>query len=173
MDAHVRTVDPTQPPGWFRRFYATLAATRPALFISRHLNWYLDPWLLRRTGGRLASTLVFPTAVLETRGARTGAVRRNAVIYFHDTEHGEGRVIVAASNGGASRNPNWYHNLVAAPEVTFGDIPMRATVVDDSECDRLWPLADNVFPAFARYRRIAAARGRTIPLVELTPRTPS
>ena len=30
--------------------------------------------------------LMLPTAVLETRGARTGAVRRNAIIYFHDGE---------------------------------------------------------------------------------------
>ena len=150
MHASIRTVDPTRPPGWFRRFYARLAATRPALFISRHLNWHIDPWLLRRTGGRLASTLVFPTGVLETRGARTGVVRRNALIYFHDTEHDRGRVIVAASNGGALRNPNWYHNLVANPEVTFAGVPMRATVVEEAESYRLWALADNVFPAFAR-----------------------
>ena len=44
----------------------------------------LLPVLLRLTGGRWATTLVFPSAVLETRGARTGQVRRNAVIYFHD-----------------------------------------------------------------------------------------
>jgi len=165
----VRTVDPTRPPGWFRRFYAMVAATRPALFISRHLNWYVDPWLLQHTRGRLASTLVFPTGVLETRGARTGAVRRNAVIYFHDIEGDRERVIVAASNAGAPRHPNWFHNLVADPEVTFGGVPMRASVVDDADRGRLWVLADNVFPAFARYRRVAAARDRTIPLVALTP----
>ncbi len=168
MPATIRTVDPTRRPGRFRRFYASLAATRVALFISRHLNWHIDPWLLRRTHGRVASTLVFPTEVLETRGARTGAVRRNAIIYFNDAEHHQ-RVIVAASNGGAARNPDWYHNLVANPEVTFGRLPMRATVVDDTERDRLWSLADNVFPAFPRYRRAAAAQGRTIPLVALAP----
>jgi deazaflavin-dependent oxidoreductase (nitroreductase family) len=166
--AAVRTVDPTRPPGWFRRFYARLAATRVALFISRHFNWYVDPWLLRLTRGRLASTLVFPTGVLETRGARSGAVRRNAVIYFCDVEREPDRVIVAASNGGAPRHPSWYHNLVAHPDVTFGGVPMRATVVDDAERDRLWALADNVFPAFGRYRRGAASHGRTIPLIELT-----
>src|SRR5205085_8450564 len=161
----VRIVDPTRPPSWFQRFYARLAATRAALFVSRHLGWHIDPWLLRRTRGRLASTLVFPTAVLETRGARTGSVRRKAVIYFHDDEPGVGRVIVAASNGGAPRHPSWYHNLVANPEVTFAGVTMRATIVDDADRARLWALADNVFPAFARYRRVAAAKGRTIPLV--------
>ena len=35
---------------------------------------------------------------------------------------------------------------------------------------RLWPLADNVFPAFASYRRDAAKVHRVIPLVRLMPR---
>lgn len=165
----MKVVDPTRAPGWFRRLYARFGATRPALFISRHVNWHVDPWLLRRTGGRMASTLVFPTAVLETRGARTGELRRNAVIYFHDPELGAGRVIVVPSNGGAARNPAWYYNLVANPDVTFGGVRMRAEVVDASEGDRLWALADNVFPGFAPYRRTAARHGRTIPLVALTP----
>lgn len=48
---------------------------------------------------------------------------------------------------------------------------MRAAVVDDETGrDRLWVLADRVFPAFATYRRDAATTGRTIPIVELTPR---
>ena len=66
------------------RAYAALAASRFARFISRHVNWKLDPLLLRATRGRLATTLVFPTAVLETQGARSSARRRNAIIYFHD-----------------------------------------------------------------------------------------
>jgi hypothetical protein len=61
---------------------------------------------------------------------------------------------------------------LAHPEATFGGIPMRAAVVDDAESTRLWPLANNVFPAFARYRRVASAQGRTIPLVALVPLTP-
>lgn len=168
MRSALRTVNPTMSPGWFRRFYARLAATRVALFISRHFNWYVDPWLLRHTRGRLASTVVFPTGELETRGARTDAVRRNAVIYFCDVERDPDRVIVAASNGGGPRHPSWYHNLVAHPDVIFGGVSMRAAVIDDDECDRLWALADNVFPAFARYRHAAASHGRTIPLIELT-----
>lgn len=163
--------DTSTPPGRLAgviaRAYAALAATRVARYISRHVNWKIDPLLLRVTGGRLATTLVFPTAVLETRGARSGARRRNATIYFHDGE----RVTIAASNAGSSRHPAWYHNLRAHPHVTFGGIPMRATVVDDErELDRLWGLADRVFPAFPSYRRNAATSGRSIPIVQLTPR---
>ena len=123
--------------------------------------------LLRATGGRVATTLVFPTAVLETVGAKSGAPRRNAVIYFHDGE----LVTIVASNAGSPRHPAWYHNLRAHPDVTFGMTPMRATVVsDEAECQRLWTLADRVFPPYAKYRREAAKANRTIPLVRLTKR---
>jgi len=40
--------------------------------------------------------LVLPTALLETRGAKCGAVRRNAVIYFHDSD----RVTIVAERPG-------------------------------------------------------------------------
>jgi deazaflavin-dependent oxidoreductase (nitroreductase family) len=163
----LRRVDPNRAPGLFTRAYAALATTRLARLVSRHLSWKLDPLLLRITRGRLATTLVFPTAVLETTGARTGAPRRNAIIYFHDGD----RVTIVASNAGSPRHPSWYHNLRVHPEVRFGGVAMRATVVgDERERNRLWPLADRVFPAFASYRRDAARTNRTIPIVQLTPR---
>jgi deazaflavin-dependent oxidoreductase (nitroreductase family) len=153
-------------PGRFERAYAALATTRAARFISRHVSWRLDPVLLRLTGGRVASTLVFPTAVLETRGARSGARRRNAVITVADGD----RTVIVASNAGDPRHPAWFHNLRADPDVLLGGRPVRATVVtDEAERERLWALADDVFPAFACYRRDASAVDRTIPLIVLTP----
>jgi deazaflavin-dependent oxidoreductase (nitroreductase family) len=165
--ASLKHVDPYRQPGRFVRAYAALATTRLARIISRHISWKLDPVLLRITRGRLATTLVFPTAVLETTGAKSGERRRNAIIYFHDGH----RVTIAASNAGGATHPAWYHNLRAHPDVIFGGIPMRATVVNDlGERDRLWMLADRVFPAFANYRRDAAEVNRTIPIVQLTHR---
>ena len=114
--------------------------------------------------------LVLPTALLETRGAKSGKVRRNGVIYFHDGE----RVTIIASKQGEPTHPAWFHNLRAHPEVTFGGIPMRATVVsDEAERRRLWTLADRVFAPYAAYRRDAAQANRTIPIVQLTPREPA
>jgi deazaflavin-dependent oxidoreductase (nitroreductase family) len=111
--------------------------------------------------------LVLPTALLETRGAKSGIVRRNAVIYFHD----ESRVTIIASKAGDEKHPAWFHNLRARPDVTFGGIPMRATVVtEEVERQRLWILADRVFAPFATYRRDAAKGARTIPIVQLTAR---
>lgn len=166
MRRGLRYVDPTRSPGPLVRGYAVLAATRPARFVSRHVNWKLDPMLLRLTGGRVASTLVFPTALLETRGAKSGEARRHAVIYFHDGD----RAIIVASNAGGARHPSWYHNLLANPDVALAGISMRAhPIMTAADLARLWPLADQVFPAFAKYRELAAAIERTIPIVALTP----
>ena len=160
----LRHVDATRRAGPVVRAYAWLSATRVGRWLSRRIAWKLDPHLLRLTGGRLGLSLPIRTAVLETRGARSGAVRRNAVIYFHDSE----RVTIVASLAGAPHHPAWFHNLVAHPDVVFGGVPMHATVVtDEAERERLWALADNVFPPFELYRRMA---GREIPIVQLASR---
>lgn len=97
------------------------------------------------------------------------ARRRNGVIYFHDSD----RVTIVASKQGDAKHPAWFHNLRAHPDVTFGGIPLRATVVrDEAERRRLWRLADRVFAPYAAYRRNAARANRTIPIVQLTTRAP-
>jgi hypothetical protein len=47
LAAQLRYVDPTRTPGRFARSYAAFAAGRVARFISRHINWKIDPLLLR------------------------------------------------------------------------------------------------------------------------------
>ena len=146
-----------------------MASSRPATWLSRQriwgaVVWPIDRVLLRVTGGRLGTGLLLPTALLETRGARSGLRRRNAVIYFHDGE----RVTIVASKAGHRGNPSWFHNVRANPDVMLAGIPFRASVVEDeSERERLWVLADRVFPAFATYRERAGRAGRTIPIVQL------
>jgi deazaflavin-dependent oxidoreductase (nitroreductase family) len=167
MPAGLKYVDPNRPRSLFSRAFAAFSSTRMGRFISAKVVWKVDPYLLRATRGRVGMGLVLPTALLETRGAKSGAARRNAVIYFHD----EDRVTIIASKAGAEKHPAWFHNLRAHPDVTFGAIPMRATVVsDEAECHRLWKLADRVFAPYATYRREAAKANRTIPIVQLIAR---
>jgi deazaflavin-dependent oxidoreductase (nitroreductase family) len=167
MPSPLKHVDPHVPRSVFSRAFAAFSNTRLGRFLSAKVVWKLDPYLLRATGGRVGMGLVLPTALLETRGAKTGAVRRNGVIYFHDGD----RVTIIASRQGDARHPAWFHNLRAHPYVIFGGIPMRAAVVTDkAERRRLWTLADRVFAPYAAYRREAARAHRTIPIVQLTPR---
>jgi deazaflavin-dependent oxidoreductase (nitroreductase family) len=164
MPARLKHVDPNRRPSLFNRAFAALANTRLGRFLSVHVVWKVDPLLMRATRGRLGMGLTLPTALLETRGAKSGALRRNAVIYFHDGD----RVTIVASKLGQEKHPGWFHNLCAHPDVIFGGIPMRATVVsDEAERQRLWTLADRVFAPYAAYRREAAKSNRTIPIVQL------
>ena len=164
----LRYVDPTVPRGPVYRAWARFSATPPMRWLSKHVGWRVDPVLMRLSGGRLGVSLVIPTALLETRGARSGRVRRNVVIYFHDDD----RVVIIASKLGEPDHPAWFHNVRKNPDVTFGGQPYRAEVVkDESERERLWELAESVFPPYAIYRDRAARAGRTIPLVQLTPRS--
>jgi deazaflavin-dependent oxidoreductase (nitroreductase family) len=141
-------------------------ASRPGLWLSRHIGWKVDPYLLRLSGGRIGTGLVIPTALLETCGARSGQTRRNGVIYFHDGE----RVTLIASKAGAPEHPSWLHNARANPDVKLNGQPFHAELVEDeAERVRLWELADRVFPPFASYRESAARSGRTIPILQLTP----
>ena len=168
MSDPLKRVDPDRPRGPLSRAYAALANTRFGRFLSVHLVWKLDPYLMRVSRGRVGMGLfLLPTALLETTGARSGAVRRNAVIYFHDGD----RATIVASKLGLPEHPAWFYNLQAHPDVTLGGVPMRATVVEDeAERERLWRLADRVFAPYADYRREAAKANRSIPIVQLSPR---
>jgi deazaflavin-dependent oxidoreductase (nitroreductase family) len=160
-------VDPEKRRGLVYRAFARLTATRAMGWVSRGLVWKLDPVLMRITRGRFGFGMMLPTALLETRGARSGEPRRNAVIYFHDGE----RVTIVASKLGLPKHPAWFHNLCAHPDVEFGGAQFRAHIVDDeAERERLWRMADQVFPGYAAYRQRAAEANRTIPIVQLVPR---
>lgn len=163
----MRYVDPQRRRGVVYRLYAALLGTRLFGWLSRLFVWKLDPHLLSMTRGRLRMGVGLPTVLLETRGARSGKRRRNAVIYFHDREN----VVVVASKLGLPAHPAWLHNLRANPDVVLGGQAFTAQVVEDeAERQRLWALADQVFPPYAAYRARAARAGRTIPIVQLTPR---
>lgn len=163
----VRYVDPRASRGLAYRWFARFSASDFGLWLSRHISWKVDPYLLRLTRGRIGTGMIIPTGLLETRGARSGQLRRNGVIYFHDGE----KVTIVASKAGAPDHPAWFHNARANPDVRFGGLPFRAEVVkDDAERARLWGLADQVFPPFADYRELAARSDRTIPILQLVPR---
>lgn len=162
----LRYVDPHKRRGVLYRAWADLVASRLGLWLSRHIGWKVDPHLLRLSRGRLGTGLVIPIALLETRGARSGEARSNGVIYFHDGE----RVTLIASKAGAPENPSWFYNARANPEVRLNGRPFRAEVIEDEQSrERLWTLADRVFPPFATYRESAARRGRAIPILQLVP----
>ena len=160
-------MDPHEPRGRLYLAISRFSGTKVGMWLAEKLAWKLDPLLMRLTGGRLCTTGPVASALLETRGARTGRLRRNATLYFHDGE----RVTIVASKQGQPEDPAWYHNIRANPDVVYGGLPFRAEVVEDeAERNRLWQLADRVFPTYAAYRASAARHGRVIPIVQLVRR---
>src|ERR1700728_223702 len=106
-----------------------------------------------------------PVVLLTTTGAKSGQKRVNPLVALLDG----GKLYVVASKGGAPTSPDWYHNLVANPEVEveYGDERFAATAVpitSGPERDRLYAAQVAVQPGLADYEE-ATTRG--IPLVEL------
>jgi deazaflavin-dependent oxidoreductase (nitroreductase family) len=163
----LRYVDPYTRRNRLYLAVCRLSATRAGAWIAVNIAWKLDPYLLKLTGGRFSTAGPLAAALLESRGARTGRQRRNATLYFHDGD----RVTIVASKRGLSTNPGWYYNLREHPDIVFGGLPFRAELVqDEAERQRLWDLADRVFPEYAGYREQAGKAGRVIPIFQLVAR---
>jgi deazaflavin-dependent oxidoreductase (nitroreductase family) len=159
-------VDPRKRRGRLYRAVCRFSATRAGTWLAVNVAWKLDPHLLRLTRGRFSTAVPLTAALLETQGARTGLPRRNATLYFHDGD----RVTIVAALRGWPRNPAWYYNLRKHPHVVFGGLPFRAEIIEDeAERDRLWALADRVYPQYAEFREEARRAGRVIPLIQLIP----
>jgi deazaflavin-dependent oxidoreductase (nitroreductase family) len=114
-----------------------------------------------KVGGRYeGSTLL----LLTTTGARSGRHHTTPLVYLADGE----RFVVFGTKGGAPRNPDWYHNLLANPVVTVEvgaeTFEARATIAAGEERDRLFARQKALRPQFAEYE---AKMTRTIPVVVL------
>ena len=115
-----------------------------------------------QVGGPFAGV---PLLLLTTTGAKSGKQRINPLAYNTDGE----RLVVLASKAGAPTHPDWYHNLVAHPNVTVEvgneTFEARATVVEGAQRDELYANRIAMMPIFAEYQ---AKITRTIPVVVLT-----
>ena len=106
-----------------------------------------------------------PMILVTMTGAKSGRSLTSPLVYSSD---GDDAVIIA-SMGGAPNHPNWYHNLVANPDVTveIGTETFEATAVltDGDERDRLYAAQAELMPQFAEYAEKAAPR--VIPVFRL------
>lgn len=117
-----------------------------------------------RVGGRFEGRLLL---LLHHRGAKTGTERVNPLAYQRLSDDA---VAVFASKGGAPSNPDWYHNVVANPDVTVevgtDTYPARARVAEAAERDEIWERQKRDWPGFADYESRTAGV-REIPVVVL------
>jgi deazaflavin-dependent oxidoreductase (nitroreductase family) len=107
-----------------------------------------------------------PSLMLTTTGRRTGQQRCHPLLYTRD---GDGYVVVGTNWGGPT-HPGWSANLLANPTATMEirgrRIPVRATLAEGAERERLWQLVTPEWPA---YQTQAANTDRTVRVFRLAP----
>ena len=93
-----------------------------------------------------------PIIVLTTVGAKTGALRKTALMRV---EH-EGRYAVVASRGGAPDEPKWAGNMRRNPHVELQDGAVKrdytARELSGAERAEWWDRAVEAWPDYANYQ---------------------
>ena len=106
-----------------------------------------------------------PVIIVTTRGVKSGKVRKVPLMRVEYN----GEYAAVASMGGAAKNPVWYANLVANPQVTVRDgavvQAMTAREVTGEEKAIWWERCVAVFPDYAKYQ---VKTERLIPVFVLT-----
>ena len=121
--------------------------------------------LYEGSGGTAGLTLRdtgLPVIIVTNRGRKTGAIRKTPLMRVVDGNN----YILVASQGGAPKHPQWYHNLKADPNVEIRDkteVSVRRVreVVDSVERERLWNIAVKAYPPYQEYQ---AKTKRLIPI---------
>jgi deazaflavin-dependent oxidoreductase (nitroreductase family) len=107
-----------------------------------------------------------PLLLLHTVGAKSGQPRVNPMMYQQVTDG----YAVFASKGGSPDNPDWYHNLLAHPdvkaEIGTATVKLRARVTQGQERERIWAAQKAAYPGFAGYETKTT---RQIPVIVLEP----
>jgi len=122
----------------------------------------------RENGGKVGGFFEGqPLLLLHHAGAKTGTERVNPLVY----QRVGGSYAVFGSAGGQPRDPQWFRNLVAHPDVTVevgtSTVNARARVADSGERAGIWATQKERMPHFADYEKNAAPR--EIPVILLDP----
>ena len=122
----------------------------------------------RANGGKVGGFFEgAPMVLLHHHGAKSGTERVNPLMY----QQVGGSIAIFASAGGQPRDPQWFRNLVAHPEVTIevgtSTSKARARVAEGDERTSIWETQKENYPQFAEYEKNAAPR--VIPVIVLDP----
>jgi deazaflavin-dependent oxidoreductase (nitroreductase family) len=161
-------VDPLRPRKGPLGLVTRIALTRSGTWLFSEVGARIDPWLMRRSAGRVNLIAgLLPVVLLTVRGARSGVERTVPLVYFTDG----GEVILIASSFGRPRYPAWFHNIKANPEVTLAakgrSGRFRAREVQGEDRTRLYGLAKQLYTGYGNYEQRTAGI-RHVPVLRLT-----
>jgi deazaflavin-dependent oxidoreductase (nitroreductase family) len=133
------------------------------LFGEEHVRVYRETGGERGYNWRKGTTIL----LLTTTGRSSGQERTTPLIHRADDD----RWVIVASKGGAPDHPGWFKNLEKDPEVEIQVkdevIPVRASVAQGEERERLWSDMAEVWPDYDDYQK---KTDRQIPVVVLSRR---
>ncbi|NGN69786.1 nitroreductase family deazaflavin-dependent oxidoreductase [Streptomyces sp. A7024] len=151
-----------------------VSSTRTFAKIAPHVIPLLDRGVHRLTRGKvMLSAQMLPSVILTATGAKSGQPRRTPLACMPEkaaaSEGGTSTWIVIGSNFGRPGHPAWTANLLAHPDAEISwkgrDIPVRATLLEGAERERVWQEVLRFWPPYAKYQ---ARVERQIRLFRLT-----
>jgi deazaflavin-dependent oxidoreductase (nitroreductase family) len=124
-------------------------------------------FLNRITFGKMFNTLSGDeVCFVRMKGAKSG---RTITIPLMYVPYKDG-VLLVASRGGSPKNPVWYYNVAANPDIEVrhrgNNMTLRARLATDEEKPDLWPVCDSHYAPYADYR---ARTDRNIPIFVCEP----
>jgi deazaflavin-dependent oxidoreductase (nitroreductase family) len=126
--------------------------------------------ILRASGGRLLTNpFGMPAVELTVKGRKSGLPRKTLLTapIMDDS-----KVVLVASKGGDDRDPEWFRNLLADPQVEVkviatGEVRhLRARVADGEEKAAMWPTIVASYKGYAGYQKRTQ---RDIPVIVCEP----
>jgi deazaflavin-dependent oxidoreductase (nitroreductase family) len=119
----------------------------------------------RSNGGQMSGNFAtMPLVLLHTTSAKTGQERTIPLAHMRDGD----RVLIFASKGGNPKHPDWYHTILANPNVTVEvgteTFEAEAVVLTGEERDQLFAKQAESQPVFAEYQ---TRTERQIPVIAL------
>lgn len=150
---------------WWYQPIEKLAASRLGGWFFVTVAPRIDRILIPASNGRLSTVPTHPIGIVTMTGAKSGLPRQTPLVCISDGDDW----ILVASNGGNKKNPAWYYNLKANPEVTLQIKGKTGTYlareVLGEERAACWQKATNIYGGYNAY---SERSGREIPVFVLS-----
>ena len=138
-----------------QRFMQAVGSSRPGAWMFSKTIHQQDKVLFKATGGRLTVPSVLaglPVVMVTTTGAKTGQSRTTPLLGIPVGAD----LAIIGSNYGQKSTPGWVYNLQADPSAVVGyrnrTVAVVARRAHEIEADRVFELAGDVYPGYAKYR---------------------
>ena len=126
-------------------------------------------WVYKKSNGKLMKNFPggFPICIVTMIGRKSGQAREVALIHLPM----EDKKLLVASQGGLDKNPVWYYNVKANPEIDIMVSGVTKSYIaeqaDEEQKRQLWPHLLSLYPDFDEYQ---ARTDRDIPVFICSPK---